>query len=573
MRTKKVSSIVRKALNDQSGQVLPYLTLMMAAIIGMGGLTLDIGQAYILKSQLQNSVTAAALAASQQLYTTNGVQDQVNLYGTLNHIAAFGTSTPSVSSICLNLLLQGTGLTCNANSAANAVRVTQTASSPTIFMRFFGITSVPVKATATAAIQGVANPWNVAIILDATPSMNTTDSNCGGVSEFQCAEQSIQVFLNSIVPCPTGVTYCPTGANLRVALFSFPNVVVPNTTTTTVAADTCGGGTAYATAFSTPPIGATSYTPIQYDKIVATTKKGTTTWTSTPLFTTTYQITPFVSDFYKNGAINTSSAIVKAVGSGGNAGCMQSPNWTDGTVSSYNNLGGGGITYYAGAIYAAQAALAQQQAANPGSKNAIIFLSDGQANIASSDFASNLSVSGGTVVSDSTTPDANYVPSATNTPPSELALNDSSSGTGSHTKGLYPASADQCQQAILAAQYATNANTVVFGVAYGSEQSGCYTTSQFPATDTTLVATGSNLIIPLNTPFTLSQLVPCMTIRDIASPPTGPITITFFSDYKQSGSGIDTTCVSPSPTINLSDILPAIGANFTNPRLLPNNAS
>ena len=48
--------------------------------------------------------------------------------------------------------------------------------------------------------------------------------------------------------------------------------------------------------------------------------------------------------------------------------------WGTGSGSGFGN------TYFASSIYEAQAALTAEQAARPGSKNAIIFLSDGQAN-------------------------------------------------------------------------------------------------------------------------------------------------------------------------------------------------
>ncbi|MGC9157636.1 MAG: hypothetical protein ACP5FH_01505 [Terracidiphilus sp.] len=129
--------------------------------------------------------------------------------------------------------------------------------------------------------------------------------------------------------------------------------------------------------------------------------------------------------------------------------------------------------------------------------------------------------------------------------------------------GLYPDTKDECQQAIVAAQQATAAGTTVYGVAYGSEQTGCATGQRGSYTDTTLVATGKNAS------FTLSNLTPCVTIENISSSLS-----TFYSDYKQSGTGIDTSCVDNSHTVSsLNGIFLSIGATFTNPRLLPNNAT
>ncbi len=180
-----------------------------------------------------------------------------------------------------------------------------------------------------------------------------------------------------------------------------------------------------------------------------------------------------------------------------------------------------------------------EQAANPGSQNAIIFLSDGQANLVSAYFAP------GTSPASSISPNLGY---------------QTLTGTG-----LYPDSKDECQQAIMAAQAATAAGTTVYGVAYGSEQTGCATAASGGGayTDTTLVATGKNA------PFTLSNLSPCVTIENIASSFS-----TFYSDYKQSGTSVDLSCVDNSHTVSsLNGIFYSIGATFTNPRLLPNNAT
>jgi hypothetical protein len=78
-----------------------------------------------------------------------------------------------------------------------------------------------------------------------------------------------------------------------------------------------------------------------------------------------------------------------------------------------------------------------------------------------------------------------------------------------------------------------------------------------------LVASGNNA------PFTLSQLTPCVTIENIASNLSS-----FYSDYLQSGTGVDTSCVDQSHNVvSLQDIFLSIASQFTNPRLLPNSAA
>ena len=98
---------------------------------------------------------------------------------------------------------------------------------------------------------------------------------------------------------------------------------------------------------------------------------------------------------------------------------------------------GGEGTYYAGAIYAAQASLVAEKTANPGSQNVMVIISDGDAGTTSTD-----------------------LPGA------------------STTTGTYPSTKKQCAQAVTAAQAAVKAGTRVVTVAYGAESSGCtYDTS------------------------------------------------------------------------------------------------
>jgi hypothetical protein len=237
--------------------------------------------------------------------------------------------------------------------------------------------------------------------------------------------------------------------------------------------------------YSFPTVGASSYAP-----------SGSST--------ATYQVTGFLSDYRTSdtaSSLNTASDLAISVGAG-----------TNGKSCEMDAKGGDG-TYYAGAIYAAQAALTAEQTANPGSSNVLIILSDGEAQASASKMATK-AVNGATV---------------------------------STTSGIYPSTIDQCQQAITAAQYATAQGTRVYSVAYGSESSGCSTSSG---------GTDSN-----------QSLTPCITMEDMASAAQY-----FFSDYNQSGSG--STCQSASqPTTSIAQIFADIGSDFTVPRLIPNGTT
>ncbi|MGB6689525.1 MAG: pilus assembly protein TadG-related protein, partial [Terracidiphilus sp.] len=479
---------------------------MLLCILGLGGLVLDVGRAYVAKAQLQNSTNAAALAASGQVFSANP-QSNATTYadqfsgtaGNSNGFSLVGaTVSTSVATKCLNILMPS-GETCASNNPQipNAVQVTQTATLKTYFMPIiFGPSSLSISTAATAS-YGQAQPWNIAIILDATPSMNSIDGNCGTtVTELQCAMGGIQTMLAAVSPCAPGFSSCATSnADFHIALFSFPGV---STSTVSDDSSNCGAAPNFMD-YSLPLPTATSYTPTSY-------VESGTTWTST------YEIVPFSSDYYSNTTsnhLNSSSALVEAV-----TGCM-TPNRSAGSGDGGLQFphGAGGITYYAATIYAAQAALLAEQAANPGTRNAIIMLSDGQANILSStsDFPSQVN---STLASGSlgfTTP-------------------------GSNGFGIYPDFNDECQQAIKAAQDAATAGTRVYAVSYGSEDQGCsstVTSSTAAGTDSTVVVTGKNAA------FTATSITPCITMENIASSPNY-----FYSDYNQSGSGVDKSCIS-----------------------------
>jgi len=534
-----ILSFVRKALLDQRGQVLPWMAMGFVGMIGMGGLTVDVGRAYVVHAELQNYANAAVLAAAGLVYntsSTNNATTEANTYSAssgdenLNH--TLGTVYTTVRPLCLNAL-QPSGTTCpSTNPPPNAVRVVEKTTVSTLFMRMLGVTQLNVAATATASMQGQSQPWNVAIIIDASGSMSTVDSNCGSVTEFQCALNGIQGMLASTNPCKAGATSCTNAAaNFHVALFGFPEV----STASVTKENAC---TSYSTPsfliYALPSATATgSYTPIEY-------------WENSNhsnTFTGTYEVTlgasdadanGFVSDYYSptgTNGLNTSSSIVKAI-----TGCMKPISQAGTGTGGLNGASTGGITYYASILYAAQQALKAEATLNTGTNNALIFLSDGQANVVAAT--------------------ADLPTSSTFTAvPTTAGLN-TLTGTG-----YYPDTKDECQQAIIAAQAAATAGTQVYSVAYGSEQTGCYSGSG--NTDTTLLSFSR----PLNATFTISQLTPCITMENIASSLGN-----FYSDYNQSGSG--STCQDSSHTVSsLADIFLSIASSFTQPRLVPNTAS
>jgi hypothetical protein len=358
-------------------------------------------------------------------------------------------------------------------------------------------------------------PYNIALIVDTTLSMNAQDSNCGA-TQMSCALNGVQQMLSAITPSKD-----------PVSLFTFPNVTTDSalqdySCTTSIPSTYPYKGKTYSSTnyppygqivmlpnppysdnavafpYSFPPVGATSYAP---------SVKGIT-----------YQIVPFLQDYRTSdtGPLNMLSNLVTAAG--GKSGCGGM------TTSNYDGNYG---TYYAGAIYAAQAALVAQQPNNPKSENVIIILGDGD-----STAPANSSMPG-----NSTNATASYTDLTGYTLPSGYSYANSS--------GKYPSWEGECGQAVDAAAYATAQGTKVFSVAYGASTSGC-ASDQSP----------NSSLHP--------GISPCETMRQIASLPKY-----YYSDYNATGG--DTNCKSSQSVTALNDIFTSIAANLQGARLIPNS--
>jgi hypothetical protein len=514
-------SLLSRALEEPQGQVLPWVALMMGLFLGFGAFVLDVGHAYFCYHQLQAATDAAALAGAQSLHTPspNSIVDAFSALSGGNNAYSSLTlnGSNSVSMVpgypkyaCLGSNI--TQASCVGPEDANAIQVAEQAIVPTFFARIFGINQMTLSATSTAAIVGARNePTNIAVVLDTTASMKTVDTNCtvngASAERIACAENGVSILLQDLSPCNTAIG-CGTVSNGvaahaldSVAIFTFPNV----TTGTTNDDYNCSGANPTVPVYSFPTVGSTTYNP-------------------TGSSTATYQITPFLSDYRSSDAASaglvTSSDLVLTTGSGKKSGSscpgMAAPG-SDGT-------------YYAGVIYAAQAALTAQAASQVAANsnvvpvNIMIILSDGEANASSSKMATT--TTGGVTVNTS-----NPWPSG--------------GGATSYATN-YPSHLDQCQQAVAAANYAKQVGgTQVYTIAYGSESSGCTTDSTGPQ----------------------ANITPCQVMSEMASTNTTKTTY-FYSDYNQSGSS--STCVSPGAAVaDISGIFQAIATNMLTVRLLP----
>jgi len=518
---------MRRFLKDELGQSMAVMMVSISTLMALAGASVETGHIYFAYRLLQASTNAAALAGAYQMPNTTNASTYVTKYsaqtGGMNATTMLQNVTATPTFLCMNAVTSSLNVPCSTSTGAtggyNGLSVTQTASIPLWFGGLFGYKTLNVSAVATAAMRGGANtPWNIAIIMDTTSSMNNQDGGlqCNN-SQINCALAGLQVLLNDLYPCGLGQTCTNTGITPvdSVSLFVFPAV-----TTTTQSKDyICNTSNPTIVAYTIP------------DTIPAYTSGGPPSNLMLPSGDT-YQVLSFNNDYKTTdtaASLNQASYTAIAAGDSGKSGCsgLQAP--------------GGEGTYYAQVIYSAQAALAAQQSNNPGSKNAMIILTDGDATACASN--------------------ANTTAGACNSKSEIVATEGTLNGTGTHTSNAsgyqnytYPSALGECGQAVLAAQYAAVQGTTVYTIGYGTEKSGgCASDKTYSAT----VTTNGGSWAPGGQP--------CAAMAAMASSQ-----LNFYSD---DGNGCQATAPSNQGITKLTAIFRAITDNLTIPRLIPNGTT
>lgn len=209
---RKLSGSFGWPLSRQRGIAVPVVVVSLAAIMAMAGISVDVG--YILWNQkrLNAAVDAAALAAAQDLWTESNwstVTTTVDRYAARHGGVTSSQNTLAIDPAYVNAPVS-TGLRLNsvarsANrfaSGFNAIRVTQTARVPLVFLPALGIPEKVISATATASAGGGgAPPINVSIVVDTTGSMTSNNVSCspyGTLTRLNCAKKGMQDLVKTL---------------------------------------------------------------------------------------------------------------------------------------------------------------------------------------------------------------------------------------------------------------------------------------------------------------------------------------------------------------------------------------
>ena len=157
----------------QKGVSLVVGTAAMVLLIPSAGLSIDAALLYYTKTRLQGAVDGAALGAARALslgstpaqQTTNAKQDAVNWF-----YANFPTTLWETSNTQMDQTMVTVADDPN-NTRLRDVTVTANTTVPTIFMRWFNMTSTVVAAQGTASRRDVV----AMMIIDRSGSMNSNN--------------------------------------------------------------------------------------------------------------------------------------------------------------------------------------------------------------------------------------------------------------------------------------------------------------------------------------------------------------------------------------------------------------
>ena len=357
-----IKSLPRKLLGfrkDDGGAALLYVTITIPVLFAITSLAIDVGYVFYLRTKLQTAADMGALAGASKLYTDNeqAVIDLATTYVNLNLPSDWTTGknpvavgTPVVR--CLQAI-KDMGLTCSSLSGGNALRVTVTATTPLFFATALGFKSITLSAKSVVSGGGSSPPpLNVAIVLDATASMNSGLGTDCGILKWNSSKKTPTKIQCASLAAKTLLTKLWSSVD-QVALYTYPSFDAQS-----IDVVTCKSG-------NSGKLGQVLYTTAAAPN---------------------YQMFGFTDNYMDTGSpptggLKTDSPLVLAMGKSATTA-------TSGDQTSCNGLDASGLgigTSIADAIAQAQADLikanqALVDAKQPKRQNVLIVLSDGDAN-------------------------------------------------------------------------------------------------------------------------------------------------------------------------------------------------
>jgi Flp pilus assembly protein TadG len=184
--TRNAGRRLKTLIRNTRGSTLPIMGAAFMLILGGVGSAVDLGRIYVIRSQMQAGVDAAALAGARS-YEAKGTgpegrEQQVLAYFRENfpddYLGA-GTVTPVATFSVVDQM--------------NVTKVDASVELPLVFMGMFGIAPRPISVTATAELQ--PRPLEIMVVLDDTGSMQDR-VRAGEGSRMSVLKEAMHGFVN-----------------------------------------------------------------------------------------------------------------------------------------------------------------------------------------------------------------------------------------------------------------------------------------------------------------------------------------------------------------------------------------
>jgi len=182
--------------DDEKGNVLVTVALVLVVLIGFAVLTIDVGMASSARTQAQRAADAAALAGAFTYVTNPNLTGQA-----LTDAVTNSAKNTAAQNTILGTAVTASEVTVSVDTANRRVTTTLTHSTPTFFAGIFGQTSVSIGATGIAEAAASAtgdkcvSPWFIPNTALATDSniCDTTVGKSGKVTPGACSDKQFLV--------------------------------------------------------------------------------------------------------------------------------------------------------------------------------------------------------------------------------------------------------------------------------------------------------------------------------------------------------------------------------------------
>jgi Flp pilus assembly protein TadG len=151
-------AILQRFVQDERGSVLPLVGLCLLVVLGFGAIAIDLGQQAALRSELQATADAAALAAASQLPDVQKARAKALDYAEKNMPAASNGAVLAEDDIVFGTWYGDTREFVPGDPITNAVQVMVRRSrangnpAPTFFLHVFGQDHADLSARAMAGV-------------------------------------------------------------------------------------------------------------------------------------------------------------------------------------------------------------------------------------------------------------------------------------------------------------------------------------------------------------------------------------------------------------------------------------